>query len=143
MYIAAKRMADCFGCDLIGIQYQQGLKDMTPASDLAKGPFNNVGRPPVYHPTTSVELYPGQALPHFNEVDEGTGMGALVTTRIWTALGLDPATTLHDIRRGRQYRGDGFEDQEILCKNDSTSAAVGKEGCAPSRVTDRAATAWA
>ena len=109
MYIATMRMADSFGCDLIGIQYQQGLKDMTPASDLAEGLFNNVERPPVYHPTTGAELYPGQALPHFNEVDEGAGVDALVTNRVWTALGLDPATTLHDIRWGRQYRGDGID----------------------------------
>src|ERR1035441_2676990 len=69
MYIAAVRMAHDFGCDLIGIQYQQGLKDMAPASDLAEGLLNNPDRPPV---TTEAgePLYPGQALPHFNEVDE-------------------------------------------------------------------------
>jgi hypothetical protein len=110
MYIAAMRMADFFGCDLIGIQYQQGLKDMTPASDLAEGLFNNVDRPPVFHPTSGAELYPGQALPHFNEVDEGAGVDALVTNRVWTALGLDPSTTLHDIRWGRQYSGEGIDD---------------------------------
>jgi hypothetical protein len=103
-------MADFFGCDLIGIQYQQGLKDMTPASDLAEGLFNNVDRPPVFHPTSGAELYPGQALPHFNEVDEGAGVDALVTNRVWTALGLDPSTTLHDIRWGRQYSGEGIDD---------------------------------
>ncbi len=37
MYIAAVRIADDFGCDLIGIQYQQGLKDLLPASDLVEG----------------------------------------------------------------------------------------------------------
>ncbi len=37
MYIAAVRIAKEFGCDAIGIQYQQGLKDLTPASDLAEG----------------------------------------------------------------------------------------------------------
>ncbi len=37
MYIAAVRMADDFGCDVIGIQYQQGLKDLLPASDLVEG----------------------------------------------------------------------------------------------------------
>ena len=31
MYIAALRIADEFGCDTIGIQYQQGLKDICPA----------------------------------------------------------------------------------------------------------------
>ena len=41
MYIAAVRMADDFGCDAIGIQYQQGLKDLLPASDLVEGMLNN------------------------------------------------------------------------------------------------------
>ncbi len=110
MYIAATRMAEFFGCDAIGIQYQQGLKDMTPASDLAEGLLNNAERPPVFEEIGGRELYPGQPLPHFNEVDEGAGVDALVTKRVWTAMGLDPATTLHDIRWGRQYRGDGIDD---------------------------------
>ena len=46
MYIAALRIADEFGCSAIGIQYQQGLKDLCPASDLAEGLLNNVDRPP-------------------------------------------------------------------------------------------------
>src|SRR5438309_8814874 len=54
MYIAAMRIADEFGCDAIGIQYQQGLKDLTPASDLAEGLFNNVDRPPVREATGRV-----------------------------------------------------------------------------------------
>ena len=107
MYIAAMRIADAFGCDAIGIQYQQGLKDMTPASDLAEGLLNNVQRPPVYHKETGKELFPGKALPHFNEVDEGAAVDALVTNRVWTAMRLNPATTLHDIRWGKQY-GDDF-----------------------------------
>ena len=110
MYIAAMRIAYDFGCDAIGIQYQQGLKDMVPASDLAEGLLNNVERPPVYHAETGEELYPGQPLPHFNEVDEGAGLDALVTNRVWTAAGLDPATTLHDLRWGEHYRGDGVDD---------------------------------
>jgi hypothetical protein len=107
MYIAVVRIADSFGCDTIGIQYQQGLKDMTPASDLAEGLLNNAQRPPVYHKETGKELFPGKALPHFNEVDEGAAVDALVTNRVWTSMGLDPATTLHDIRWGKQY-GDDF-----------------------------------
>ncbi|MFB3906236.1 MAG: fucose isomerase [Acidobacteriota bacterium] len=109
MYIAAVRMADTFGCDAIGIQYQQGLKDMVPASDLVEGLLNNVERPPV-RTTDGRELYPGQALPHFNEVDECAGVDALVTNRVWTAMGLDPATTLHDIRWGERCPGSGIDD---------------------------------
>ena len=103
MYIAALRISDAFGCDAIGIQYQQGLKDMAPASDLVEGLLNNVDRPPVLHKTTKKELYAGKALPHFNEVDEGAAVDALVTNRVWTALKMDPATTLHDIRWGKTY----------------------------------------
>lgn len=110
MYIAAVRIAGEFGCDLIGIQYQLGLKDMTPASDLVEGLLNNVERPPVYHSDTGKELFVDKAVPHFNEVDEGAGVDALVTNRIWTAMGFDPATTLHDIRWGEHYAGDGIDD---------------------------------
>ena len=110
MYIAAVRIADFFGCDAIGIQYQQGLKDMAPASDLPEGLMNNVERPPVYHAETGEELYAGQALPHFNEVDEGAAVDVLVTNRVWTAMGFDPSTTLHDIRWGRHFSGSGVDD---------------------------------
>ena len=105
MYIAAVRMADAFGCATIGIQYQQGLKDLIPASDLVEGLLNNVERPPVRHATTGAVLYEGQALPHFNEVDECAGLDALVTNRVWTAMGLEPETTLHDLRWGEHYAG--------------------------------------
>ena len=110
MYIAAVRSAQEYDSDVIGIQYQLGLKDMTPASDLTEGLLNNVERPPVYHAETGEELYPGQALPHFNEVDECAGLDALVTNRVWTAMGFDPATTLHDLRYGEHYSGDGIDD---------------------------------
>ena len=109
MYIAALRIADSFGCDAIGIQYQQGLKDLVPASDLVEGLLNNVDRPPVYS-RDGRELYAGKALPHFNEVDECVGVDALITNRVWTAMGLDPATTLHDVRWGERYTADGFDE---------------------------------
>ena len=107
MYIAALRIADDFGLDAVGIQYQQGLKDTVPASDLAEGLLNNVERPPVSSRDGSRELYAGAPLPHFNEVDEGVAVDSLLTNRLWTAMGLDPAITLHDIRWGEQY-GDSF-----------------------------------
>lgn len=103
MYIAAARIAHDFGCDAIGIQYQQGLKDMVPASDLVEGLLNNAERPPVFDESTGKELYAGGPLPHFNEVDEGAGVDIVVTNRVWTALGLDPSTTLHDVRWGEPY----------------------------------------
>lgn len=106
MYIAALRIADDFGCAGIGIQYQQGLKDLVPASDLAEGLLNEIDRPPAYA-EDGRELYPGQPLPHFNEVDWGCGVDALITNRVWTAMGLNPSTSLHDVRWGDPW-GDDF-----------------------------------
>jgi hypothetical protein len=105
MYIAALRISDDFGLDAVGIQYQQGLKDLSPASDLAEGLLNNVERPPVTSRDGSRVLWEGRALPHFNEADEGVAVDALITNRVWTAMGLDPATTLHDVRWGEEYDG--------------------------------------
>lgn len=107
MYIAAVRIADEFGCQTIGIQYQQGLKDLAPASDLVEGLLNNSERPPVYA-EDGRELYAGEALPHFNEVDECAGLDALVTHGLWKRLGYPPETTLHDLRWGRHY-----QDQDL------------------------------
>lgn len=109
MYIAAVRIAADFGCDTIGIQYQQGLKDLTVASDLVEGLLNHTERPPVYS-ETGQELFPGEAIPHFNEVDECAGIDALVTYRLWRELGMDGANTLHDIRWGEHYTGEGVDD---------------------------------
>jgi hypothetical protein len=110
MYIAAVRLADEFGCAAIGIQYQQGLKDLTPASDLAEGLLNNVDRPPVKSPVTGRVIREGEAIPHFNEVDEGAGVDGLITYRLWRELGFAPENTLHDLRWGQAYRGDGVND---------------------------------
>lgn len=106
MYIAAVRIAAEFGCDVVGIQYQQGMKDLAPASDLAEGLLNNVDRPPVKDPRTGRTLYEGEALPHFNEVDECAGLDGLVTYRLWRKLGFDPENTLHDVRYGEPYGGE-------------------------------------
>ncbi|MDX1980382.1 MAG: fucose isomerase [Bryobacteraceae bacterium] len=103
MYVAALRIADEYGCDTIGIQYQQGLKDLCAASDLVEGLLNNPDRPPVT--ANGRVLYEGRALPHFNEVDECAGLDGLVTDRVWRAMGLDPSNTLHDVRYGEEYDG--------------------------------------
>ena len=110
MYIAALRIADEFGCAAIGIQYQQGLKDLAPASDLVEGTLNNVDRPPVLCPHTRNALYDGEALPHFNEVDECAGLDGLLTYNLWRKLGYRPENTLHDLRWGQQYQSDGFDE---------------------------------
>ncbi len=106
MYIAALRLADEFGCDAIGIQYQQGLKDLAPASDLVEGMLNNADRPPVRSADGKRVLFEGEALPHFNEVDECAGLDGLVTYRLWRELGFAPENTLHDLRWGDVDRSD-------------------------------------
>jgi len=113
MYVAVLRMSDDFGLDAVGIQYQQGLKNLCPASDLVEGLLNNEVRPPVTSRDGSRVLWEGRALPHFNEVDEGVAVDALVTHRIWRAMGLDPATTLHDVRWGEEFDGDYVWTMEI------------------------------
>lgn len=107
MYVAAVRLAEEFGCGAIGIQYQQGLKDLAPASDLVEGLLNNVDRPPVRHEVTGKVLFKGEAVPHFNEVDECAGLDGYVTYHLWRELGLPPENTLHDLRWGRHYTGPG------------------------------------
>ncbi|MGA3143872.1 MAG: fucose isomerase [Verrucomicrobiota bacterium] len=110
MYVAAIRIADEFGCAAIGIQYQQGLKDLTPASDLAEGLLNNLDRPPVKHEKNGRILFAGEAVPHFNEVDECAGLDGLVTYRLWRKLGFAPENTLHDIRWGQPYKSNGVNE---------------------------------
>lgn len=108
MYIAAARIAADYSCDVIGIQYQQGLKDMCPASDLAEGLLNCIDRPPIFaRDDKTKELFKGQPVPHFNEVDQGCAVDTLVTNRACNALNIDPSTSLHDIRWGQTYEGDG------------------------------------
>ena len=98
-YIAACRIADEFGCETIGIQYQQGLKDLLPASDLVEGTLNSTDRPPVKNAAGKV-IRPGQPIVHFNEVDECAGLDGLFTNRVHAALGQPKANTLHDLRWG-------------------------------------------
>jgi hypothetical protein len=110
MYIAAVRIADEFGCATIGIQYQQGLKDLAPASDLVEGLLNNVDRPPVRSADGRRVLFAGEAVPHFNEVDECAGLDGLATYKLWRELGFAPENTLHDLRWGRHFKGNGVDD---------------------------------
>ncbi len=110
-YIAALRIADEFGCETIGIQYQQGLKDLLPASDLVEGILNNSDRPPVKNAAGKV-IRAGQPLTHFNEVDECAGLDGLFTNRVHAALGQPVENTLHDLRWGA-YDASGTTDEYV------------------------------
>jgi hypothetical protein len=110
-YVAACRIADEFGCETIGIQYQQGLKDLLPASDLVEGTLNNSDRPPVKNAAGKV-IRAGKPIPHFNEVDECSGLDALFTNRVHAALRQPVETTLHDLRWGDADRS-GTTDEYV------------------------------
>ncbi|WP_428938545.1 fucose isomerase [Fontivita pretiosa] len=110
MYIAAMRIADDFGCHTIGIQYQQGLKDLLPASDLVEGTLNDSNRPPVRSRDGKRILYEGQPLPHFNEVDECAGLDGLMTYRVHKSMGQPVENTLHDLRWGDIDRSGTVKD---------------------------------
>lgn len=111
MYVAAVRMADAFDCETIGIQYQQGLKDILPASDLVEGILNNSDRPPVRRNDGTI-IRPGIPVTHFNEVDECAGLDALLIQRVHSTLGQPLETTLHDIRWG-DYDHSGSTDDFV------------------------------
>jgi hypothetical protein len=72
---------------------------------LVEGLLNNRERPPVFDRSNKRELFKGEALPHFNEVDECAGLDGLITYHLWKKLGFEPENTLHDLRWGRQYTG--------------------------------------
>ncbi len=112
MYIAALRIADEFGCDLVGIQYQQGLKDLAPASDLAEGLLNNSDRPPVANAAGEViragaaaaALQRGRRVRRASTPSSPTGCGPRSDQ--------PPETTLHDIRWGDVDRS-GSTDEYV------------------------------
>ncbi len=113
MYIAAVRIAHEFGCDLIGIQYQQGLKDLMPASDLVEGMLNDSNRPPVTAENDSNQvLFQDESIVHFNEVDQCAGLDGLLIKRVHTAMQQPVENTLHDLRWG-DWDASGTTDQYV------------------------------
>lgn len=112
MYIAAVRIADEFGCDAIGIQYQQGMKDLLPASDLVEGTLNNGDRPPVFTADGKREIRPGKPIVNFNEVDECAGLDGIMIQRLHAAMKQPLENTLHDLRWGDADQS-GTTDQYV------------------------------
>jgi hypothetical protein len=54
-----------------------------------EGLLNNMDRPPAKAPKSNRVLFAGEAIPHFNEVDECAGLDGLVTYRLWRELGFE------------------------------------------------------
>ena len=112
MYIALVHTADRYGLTCIGVQYQQGLKDVCAASDWAEGAIGSMERYPVRRQDGSV-IRPGEAIPCVNEVDMGSAIAQILMFHLLRASGLPHETTLHDIRWGSVWQGRFVWDFEI------------------------------
>ncbi|MFV0448210.1 MAG: hypothetical protein ACK5MF_07075 [Vibrio sp.] len=112
MMIAMARMTERFGLTSVGVQYQQGLKDVCAASDFAEGAIGSTERFPI--PNTNGQIIrAGKPIPCINEVDMGTAIPQTMLFRLLDSLNLPSETTLHDIRWGSEYQGVFYWDFEI------------------------------
>lgn len=112
MMIAMARFVDRFGLTSVGVQYQQGLKDVCAASDFAEGAIGSSERFPI--PNAQGEIIaPSKPIPCINEVDMGTAIPQTMLYRLLDSLGLPSETTLHDIRWGSEFDGTFYWDFEI------------------------------
>ena len=112
MMIAMARVYDRFGLSCIGVQYQQGLKDVCAASDFAEGAIGSTDRFPIPDENGGT-IAPGKPITCVNEVDMGTAIPQTMLFRLLDTLGLPSETTLHDIRWGSVYNGRFYWDFEI------------------------------
>ncbi|MCP4754504.1 MAG: signal transduction protein [Proteobacteria bacterium] len=109
MLIAMARVTENFGLSCVGVQYQQGLKDVCPASDFAEGAIGSTDRFPIPHENGTI-IRPGRPIPCANEVDMGTAIPGTMLFRLLQTLGLPSETTLHDVRWGSEYQGTFYWD---------------------------------
>jgi len=105
MYSAAGRFVQRYGLAAIGVPYQLGLVRCCPASDLMEGMLNNLERPEIVDPETGKVIRAGQAIPHFNEGDVGSGVPQVLMHDIYQRKGMPTETTLHDVRYGKDWNG--------------------------------------
>lgn len=112
MLIAMARVYNRFGLSCVGVQYQQGLKDICAASDFAEGAIGSTDRFPIPD-ENGVIIQPGKPIPCINEVDMGTAIPQTMLYRLLDTLELPSETTLHDIRWGSEYEGTFYWDFEI------------------------------
>jgi hypothetical protein len=112
MLIAMARVTEEFGLTCVGVQYQQGLKDVCAASDFAEGAIGSTDRFPIKGKHNSI-IREGEPIPHINEVDMGSAIPQIMLFRLLKSLGLPCETTLHDIRWGSEYKGTFYWDFEI------------------------------
>ncbi len=104
MLIAMVRFTERFGLTTVGVQYQQGLKDVCPASDFAEGAIGSSMRFPVRDEEGKI-IRAGKPIPCANEVDMGSAIPQTMLFRLLDTLGFASETTLHDVRWGSEYQG--------------------------------------
>jgi len=112
MLIAMARVYKRFGLSCVGVQYQQGLKDVCAASDFAEGAIGSSIRFPIPDVDGKI-IEPGKPIPCINEVDMGTAIPQMMLFRILESMTLPSETTLHDIRWGSEFEGTFYWDFEI------------------------------
>lgn len=112
MLIAVGRFVKRFGLTSVGVQYQQGLKDVCPASDFVEGAIGSTDRFPIPDEDGRV-IRQGKPIPSINEVDMGSGIPQTMLFRLLDSLQLPAETTLHDVRWGSVYNGTFYWDFEI------------------------------
>ncbi|MCE0495632.1 hypothetical protein [Vibrio salinus] len=112
MLIAMARISKRFGLTSVGVQYQQGLKDLCPASDFAEGAIGSATRFPIPDEDGQI-IRPDKPIPCINEVDMGTAIPQTMLYRLLDSLNLPSETTLHDIRWGSEFEGIFYWDFEI------------------------------
>ena len=94
-YLAVLDMANEYGADCIGWQYQLGLIPLRPPSDFAEGLFNSACRPES----------DGQPIICSTEADQGNAIPMEMMKRVLIDKGLASAVMFHDVRWGGEHKG--------------------------------------
>lgn len=92
-YLAVLDMAGEYKADCIGWQYQLGLIDSRPPSDLAEGLLNSTCRPESN----------GDLIITSTEADQGNAVPMEMMKRLLKLKGLHQAVMFHDVRWGAKY----------------------------------------
>jgi hypothetical protein len=106
MYVALLRLADAYGCESIGLEHQQGLRDALPSLSLAAGLLSNTDRAPVRVKNASRVLYKTEPLPFFTDADECGGLDAFLSCRVQKALDQPVENTAYQLRWGDYWNQD-------------------------------------
>jgi len=135
MYIAALRISDDFGLD-VSASSTTGLEDLVAASDITKG---STPRPSAVRSRDgSRVLWSNQALPTSTKWTKESP--STPVTKRSGPDGLDPSTTLHDVRWGKDFDGQFvwvFEISGSVPASTSPTATPAPPACVSPRCISR------